>query len=142
MILQQKSYLHSKHKSDFYCLNCLHFFRTENKLKPHEKLCKNKDFCVMPSEKDNMLELNKMSDKMPYIIYADIESLIEKIDGCANNPKNSSTTKIGEYIPCKYSMSTIPAFDSYFISWECFISWGRLYEKVLYFFKKTYYRFN
>ena len=27
------------------------------------------------------------SDKMPYIIYADIESLIKKIDGCANNPQ-------------------------------------------------------
>ena len=28
------------------------------------------------------------SDEIPYIIYADIESLIKKIDGCANNPKN------------------------------------------------------
>ena len=26
------------------------------------------------------------SDKMPYIIYADIESLIEKRDGRVNNP--------------------------------------------------------
>ena len=41
---------------------------------------------------------------MPYIIYADIESLIRKIDGCANNPENSSTTKIGDHIPCGYSM--------------------------------------
>ena len=44
---------------------------------------------------------------MPYIIYADTESLI----GCANNPENFSTTKIGEHIPCRYSMSTISAFD-------------------------------
>ena len=29
----------SKHKGDFYCLNCLHSFRTENKLKYHEKVC-------------------------------------------------------------------------------------------------------
>ena len=45
-----------KHDGDFYCLNCLHFFRTEDKLKTHEKVCKNKDFCgiVMPSEKDNI----------------------------------------------------------------------------------------
>ena len=28
----------SKHKGDFYCLNCLHSFRTKNKLKSHEKL--------------------------------------------------------------------------------------------------------
>ena len=34
----------------------------------------------MPSGKDNILEFNQnmKSDKMPYIIYADIESLIKK----------------------------------------------------------------
>ena len=44
----------------------------------------------MPSEKNNILEFNQYmkSDKTQYIIYADIESLIRKIDGCAN----SSTT--------------------------------------------------
>ena len=31
---------------------------------------------------------------MLYIIYGDIESLIEKTDGCANNLKNFSTTKL------------------------------------------------
>ena len=61
------------------------------------------------SSDDKILEFNQYmkSDKMPYIIYADIESLIKKIDGCANNPENSSTIKIGEHIPCRYSMSTI-----------------------------------
>ena len=49
---------------------------------------------------------------MPCIIYADMESLIRKIDGCANNPENSSTTKIGQHIPCRYSMLTIWAFDN------------------------------
>ena len=48
---------------------------------------------------------------MPYIIYADMESLIKKIDGRANNPENSSTTKIGDLIPCEYSTSKISAFD-------------------------------
>ena len=72
----------SKHHGDFYCFNCLHSFRTENKLKSHVRVCKNTDFCgiVMPSEKDNILEFNQYikSDKMPYIIYADIESFIQK----------------------------------------------------------------
>ena len=92
-------------------MNCLHSFKTENKLESHKKVCKNKDFfgIVMPSEKDKILEFNQYmkADKMPYIIYADMEFLIKKIDGCANNPENSSTTKIGELIPCGYSMSTI-----------------------------------
>ena len=47
------------------------------------------------------------SDKTPYIIYADLESLIKKIDGCENNPENSSATKIGEHIPCGYSISKV-----------------------------------
>ena len=47
---------------------------------------------------------------MPYVIYADTKSLIRKIHGCANNPENSSATKIGLNIPCGYSMPTILAF--------------------------------
>ena len=44
----------------------------------------------MSSEKDNILKFNQYmkSDKMPYIIHADLESLINKIDRCANNPEN------------------------------------------------------
>ena len=49
----------------------------------------------MPSEKDNVLEYNQYtkSDKMPYIIYADIESLIKEIDECANIPKKFLNNK-------------------------------------------------
>ena len=32
---------------------------------------------------------------MSYIIYADIGTLITKIDGCANSPENYSTRKLG-----------------------------------------------
>ena len=58
----------------------------------------------MPSETDKMLEFNQYMKlhKMSYTIYVDIQSLIRKRDGCANNPENSSTTKIGEHIPCGY----------------------------------------
>ena len=52
------------------------------------------------------------SDKMPYIIYADIESLlIRKIDRCANNPEKPLTVRIGEHFSCGYSMLTIWGFD-------------------------------
>ena len=47
------------------------------------------------------------SEKMPFVIHTDIESFIRKIDGCANNPENSSTMKIDKHIPCGYSLSTI-----------------------------------
>ena len=62
----------SKNTDDFYCLNCLHSLRTQNKIKSHKKIYENKDLfgIIMPSEKDNMLEFSKYveSNKMPYII--------------------------------------------------------------------------
>ena len=69
-------------------------------LKSLEKVCKNKDFCAMPSEKDNITLNQYMKlNNMPCITYADIESLIVKIDGCTNNLEKTSTEKIVEHIP-------------------------------------------
>ena len=44
----------------------------------------------MPSEETKILETNQYqkSDKAPFIIYADLACLIEKIDGYKNNPEN------------------------------------------------------
>ena len=39
------------------------------------------------------------SDKTSCIIYADLESLIKKIDNYKNNLEKPSITKIGEHIP-------------------------------------------
>ena len=52
-------------------------------------------------EETKILEFNQYqkSNKAPFVIYADIECLIEKIDGCKKNAENSSTTKVGEHIP-------------------------------------------
>ena len=43
----------------------------------------------MPPEDTEILEFNQYqeSDKAPFMIYADIECLIGKIDGCKNNPE-------------------------------------------------------
>ena len=66
------------------------------------------------SEDTKILEFNQYqkSDKAPFIIYADLECIIEKIDGCKNNPENSSTTNISEHILSGFSMSTISSFRS------------------------------
>ena len=84
----------SKNNGDFYCVNCLHSFRTKNNLKSHKKACENKDFCsiIMPSQDTKILEFGQYqkSDKAPFIIYADLERMIDKLDGCKNDPENSS----------------------------------------------------
>ena len=69
------------------------------------------------------------SNKIPYIIYADIESLTRKIDGCENIQKILQQQK---------QASTFLADIQYqqfgdLIIWKTniFISWKRLCEKVL-----------
>ena len=65
----------------------------------------------MPSEDTKILEFNQYQkfDKAPFIIY---ECVIEKIDGCKNNPENSSTTKVSKHISSGFSMFTIPSLNS------------------------------
>ena len=68
----------------------------------------------MSSEDTKILEFNQYQkyDKAPFIIYADFECIIEKIDGCKNNSENSSTTRVSEHILSGFSMSTISSFRS------------------------------
>ena len=69
---------------------------------------------MRPSEDTKILEFNQYqkSDKAPFITYADLESLIKKIVEYKNNLENLSKTKVVEYIPSGFPMSTILSFKS------------------------------
>ena len=105
----------SNHDGDYYCLNCFHSYRTENNLNAHKKVCENHDYCniEMPSNDNDLINYNKgeKSLKLPFIIYADLECLLEKISTCYNNPNLSSTTKINQHVPSGYSIFTNCSFD-------------------------------
>ena len=49
----------SNHKGDFYCLNCLNSFRTKNKLKVHEKVCRNKGLCGVEMVSEKQLKFSQ-----------------------------------------------------------------------------------
>ena len=106
----------SKNNSGYNCLNCLHFRRTKNKLQSHKKVFENKDSwnVILHSEDTKILEFNQYQkfDKASLTIYADHERIIEKIDGCKNNPESSSTTKVSKHIPSGFSMSALSSFRS------------------------------
>ena len=95
---------------DFYCLNCFQSYTTENKLKKHEKVCEKHDFCYskMPEKDNKILKYNQGEKSMnvPFIIYADLEFLLEKMNTCHNNTEKSSTTKINKHLPSGYSLFT------------------------------------
>ena len=70
------------------------FVKNKKHLNHIKKVCENKNFCVviMPSEDTKMFKFNQChkSEKTPSIIYADIKSLIKRIDGYKDNFEKSS----------------------------------------------------
>ena len=71
-----------KHVGIFYCSNCLHLFRTKSKLESHKHVCESKELCGVVPSQDTILGLNY---KTASIIYADLESLIKRVDEYKNN---------------------------------------------------------
>ena len=66
-----------------------------------------------------MMFLNSQNDKqscmkIPFVIYADFESLIEKVTSCQPNPQLSSTTHKQKHKACGYSYVVVCSNDKYF----------------------------
>ena len=109
-----------KHVGDFilfsFVFNCFHSYTTENKLKQHENVCKNHVYFYveMPKEDNKILKYNpgEKSMKVSFVIYADLEPLLEKISACHSNPKKSSTTKINKHTASGYSLFTCCSFGN------------------------------
>ena len=92
-----------------------HSYRTKNKLEAHKKICENRDYChvEMPTKDNNTIKYNQgeKSIKVPFVVYADLECLLEKMSTCYNNPEKSSTTKINKHTLLGYSLFTHCSFD-------------------------------
>ena len=105
----------SNHAGDFYCLNCFCAYSTKNKLDVYKKICENHNYChvEMPTKDNNTIKYNhgEKSMKLPFVIYADLERLLEKMSTCQNNPNKSSTTKIYKHRPSGYSIFTHCSFN-------------------------------
>ena len=80
----------SNHK-DFYCLNCFRSYTTKNRLKKHKNACEDHDYCYveMPEEDNKILKYNhgEKSIRMPFIICADLECSLDKMNTCHNDPE-------------------------------------------------------
>ena len=105
----------SNHKEDFYCLNYFHSYSTKNKLEARKKICENHGYChkEMPTKNNNIIKYNhgEKSMKLPFVIHADLECLLEKMSTCINNPNESSTTEINKHTPSGYSIFSHCSFD-------------------------------
>ena len=89
-----------------FCLNCFNGFNTKDALDKHTEYCYNNE-CVkinMPPEGTYLYFKNFVhSEKAPFTIYADFESLIKPIDNCNPNPNKSYTNKYQKHEPISFT---------------------------------------
>ena len=85
------------------------------RLEKHKNVCENHDYCCVgiPNGDNKTLKYNygEKSRKASFIIYADLESLLEKMSTCYDSPEKSSTTKINKHTPPGYSLFMHCSFD-------------------------------
>ena len=104
----------NKHKEKrYFCLNCFNGFNTPESLNNHKEYCYNNE-CVkinMPPT-GSFLEFKNFvhSEKAPFAIYADFESLIKPLDVCDPDPEKSYTKKYQKHEPISF-VYYIKSFD-------------------------------
>ena len=88
------------------CLNCFNGFNTPEALNKHKEYCYNNE-CVkilMPPPGTFLRFKNFLhSEKAPFAIYADFESLIKNMDNCDPDPNKSYTKKYQKHEPISFS---------------------------------------
>ena len=67
----------------------------------------------MPNEENKIIKCNQGEKfiKLSFIIYADLECLLEKINTCYNNPEELSIVETNKHTPSGYSLFTHCSFD-------------------------------
>ena len=93
----------SKHKeAQHFCMNCLQGFREERPRDEHVDYCKNN--VAVRIEMPHKKPVVEYSDgqfqfKVPFIMYADFESILEPIQVPGNNPSISSMRGVNVHTP-------------------------------------------
>ena len=82
-----------KEKAQYFCINCLQGFNEARSRDEHYVYCRSNE--AVRIEMPNKKPIVKYSDaqyqfKVPFMMYADFESILEPIQGASNNPNVSS----------------------------------------------------
>ena len=93
----------SKHKeAQYFCMNCLQGFAEECSRDEHVRYCRNNEAVriEMPARKPFIKYSNgQYQFKVPFIMYADFESILKPIEEPGNDPQSSSTRRINMHTP-------------------------------------------
>ena len=100
----------TKHKcKQYFCMNCLQGFTQESSIDQHQVCCEdNETVRVEMPKQGSTVEFRDGQNqfKVPFIMYADFESILEPIQGPNSNPSQPYTSEVNQHTPsgwCVYS---------------------------------------
>ena len=88
------------------CLNCFNSFNSPETLETHKEYCYENESVktLMPPPGTYLRFKNFLhSEKAPFAVYADFESLIKPMDNCNSDPNKSYTKKYQKHEPISFS---------------------------------------
>ena len=113
-------YNQSKHKNKkHFCMYCLHYFSSESILVKHTNNCltiNGKQAINMPKKGENILKFYNFHKQLPipFVIYADFEAIMKKVQGCKQseemekeNDKRSYTEVYQTHEDCGYGYKVV-----------------------------------
>ena len=89
----------------YFCLNCLNGFDTPEKLEKHKEYCEEEDSVKINMPKpDTFIKFEKYvySERAPFAIYADFESILKPMETCKPDPNKSYTLKYNKHEPVSF----------------------------------------
>ena len=107
---QINNHEHKRH----LCLNCFNSFNSPETLEKHTEYCYDNESVkiTMPQQGTYLRFKNFLhSEKAPFAIYADFESLIKPMDNCNPDPNKSYTKKYQKHEPTSFSYYISSSID-------------------------------
>lgn len=90
------------------CDRCLCHFKYQKSYDNHKKDCENINECrvILPGKNDKILKFKnyKNKEKVPFAVYADIESLLEPVTNTTAYQKHIPTS-VAFYLHCNFNES-------------------------------------
>ena len=109
LLYDQNRHNESKH----FCERCLHGYKRKELLERHKPECKGllktPSRTDMPKKGENKMAFKNhyKQMKVPYVVYADFECVLKKIDGCEPSQDASFTVKTEKHEPCRFSYMAV-----------------------------------
>ena len=89
----------------YFCLNCLNGYDDPEKLEQHKEYCSEQESIKinMPPP-DSFIKFKNFlySERAPFAVYADFESIVKPIYGCEPDPEKSYTKKYQKHEPVSF----------------------------------------